>query len=543
VVGAHKTGVQVAVAADLLALTLLKSPGEMGADIVFGSSQRFGVPMGYGGPHAAFFAAKDAYKRHMPGRIIGVSVDVHGNRALRMALQTREQHIRREKATSNICTSQVLLAVMAGMYAAWHGPEGLKSIARRVHNLARTLAAAASSLGYRNVHDSYFDSVQFELPAGIEIAALRKEAEARHINLRYPSPGTAAPVNQIGISLDESATVADLVDIMTVLATAARKPAITEADLRQMATRLVAANPVGFVSHLTRQSAFMTHPVFSTHHSEHGMLRYIRGLERKDLSLTTSMIPLGSCTMKLNATAEMMPLSWPGFAALHPHAPADQVQGYAQIFAELTSALGRITGLSGVSLQPNAGSQGEYAGLLVIRAWQKARGQGHRDICLIPASAHGTNPASAVMAGLKVVVVACDNQGNIDLTDLEAKAEAHKDKLACLMVTYPSTHGVFESGIRKASDLIHARGGQVYMDGANLNAQVGLTSPAIIGADVCHINLHKTFCIPHGGGGPGMGPICVAGPKPSRLFRLHLSEAPAFSPFRGLISALWVARP
>jgi len=507
IAAARAGGVQVAVVADLLALAILKPPGEMGADVVLGTSQRLGIPMGYGGPHAAFFASRESYKRFLPGRIIGVSVDAHGNRALRMALQTREQHIRREKATSNICTSQVLLAVMAGMYGVWHGPDGLAAIARRIHALARSLASVLEPLGYRNLNDAYFDTLLLAPPKGCDPQAAKREAETRGINIR------TTPQGELLCALDESVSVGDLADLAGALAAAAGKPSPGEDVLREASARLSSSEGgvlPAYPERLQRTAAFMTHAVFHQHRSEHAMLRYIRGLERKDLSLTTSMIPLGSCTMKLNATAEMMPLSWPGFAFLHPFAPSDQAQGYAQIFGELSTALGRITGLPGVSLQPNAGSQGEYAGLLVIRSWQKARGHHHRDVCLIPASAHGTNPASAVMAGLKVVVVACDASGNIDLGDLEAKAKTHGEKLCALMVTYPSTHGVFEAGIRKACQIVHDRGGQVYMDGANLNAQVGLTSPAATGADVCHINLHKTFCIPHGGGGPGMGPICVA---------------------------------
>ncbi len=496
-------GASVAVASDLLALTLLKSPGEFGADAVVGSSQRFGVPMGYGGPHAAFMAAREACKRHMPGRIIGVSIDRHGNRALRMALQTREQHIRREKATSNICTAQVLLAVMAGFYAVYHGPEGLKKIAGRVHALATLLDTVLRDMGCLSAsagNPVYFDTLHVRLPGNDALKTLIHRAESARINFRHAEDGS------IGISADETWDLDTVAEIAGVFAAALNRPAPSQAALEKAARGLESGIP----KNLRRQSAFLTHPVFNTHRSEHEMLRYIRALERKDLSLTTSMIPLGSCTMKLNATAEMMPLSWPGFSEPHPFAPPEQVAGYHRIFEELSDDLAVIAGLPGISLQPNAGSQGEYAGLLVIRAWHKSRGQGHRNICLIPSSAHGTNPASAAMAGLEVVVTRCDEKGNIDLSDLRKRAEEHKEKLCCAMVTYPSTHGVFEAGIAEVCRILHAAGGQVYMDGANLNAQVGLTSPGRIGADVCHVNLHKTFCIPHGGGGPGMGPICVA---------------------------------
>ncbi len=501
IASAKAAGLSVAVATDLLALTLLKSPGELGADVAFGSAQRFGVPMGFGGPHAAFLAAKDFYKRHMPGRIIGVSVDRHGKRALRMALQTREQHIRREKATSNICTAQVLLAVMAGFYAVYHGPEGVRRIARRVHAQARVLAASLSGMGC-TVHDAaYFDTLHVSLPGkGAAIAALRAEAEAARVNLRYHADGS------LGLSVDETWTLETVRLVSGLFAEALGAKVVDAAGLRALSESL----DDGLPASVRRTSEFLTHPVFNTHHSEHEMLRYIRSLEKKDLSLTTSMIPLGSCTMKLNATAEMMPLTWPGFSELHPFVPAAQAKGYHRVFDELSRDLATVTQLPGVSLQPNAGSQGEYAGLLVIRAYQKDRGHAHRHVCLIPSSAHGTNPASAAMAGMKVVVSRCDEKGNIDLADWKRLAEEHKDDLACAMITYPSTHGVFEAGIVDACAIVHDNGGQVYMDGANLNAQVGLTAPGRIGADVCHINLHKTFCIPHGGGGPGMGPICVA---------------------------------
>jgi glycine dehydrogenase len=496
---AHAAGAKVAVATDLLALMLLASPGSFGADIAVGSAQRFGVPMGYGGPHAAFLTTKDAFKRQMPGRIIGVSVDVHGHRAYRMSLQTREQHIRRDKATSNICTSQVLLAVMAGFYAVYHGPEGLKRIAARTHALARALEKGLASLGVKQLNAAYFDTLHLALDSGAA-AKLRAEALASGRNLRYAEDGS------VGVTLDETSGPEDVTELAAIFAKALGKPAPSEAAAAAWAQGLSLAWPATLV----RKDAVLTHPVFNSHRSETEMLRYIKSLENKDLSLTHSMIPLGSCTMKLNATSEMIPVTWPEFGNLHPFAPADQAEGYRRMFADLERDLAAVTGLPGVSLQPNAGSQGEYAGLMVIRAYHKGRGQGHRDVCLIPQSAHGTNPASAVMAGFKVVVVACDAKGNIDLADLRKQAEAHRNDLSCLMATYPSTHGVFEEGIKEVCALVHECGGQVYMDGANMNAQVGLCSPGSIGADVCHLNLHKTFCIPHGGGGPGMGPICVA---------------------------------
>jgi glycine dehydrogenase len=481
------------VAADPLALTLLTPPGEMGADVVVGSTQRFGVPMGYGGPHAAYMAVKDTYKRLMPGRLVGVSVDAAGHPAMRLALQTREQHIRREKATSNICTAQVLLAVMAGMYAVWHGPEGLRRIARRVALQARILAGAAKAAGFALKHDAFFDTIAIE--AGDRAEALIANALKRGFNLARHAEGL------IGIALDETVTRKDLAQLVA---------AIAEATHGQAQPLDGIAPAGGLPEALARRSAFCTAAVFNTHHAEHAMLRYLKSLEDKDVALNRSMIPLGSCTMKLNATAEMIPVTFPGFGAIHPLAPADQAEGYIELIRRLESWLAAITGFAAVSLQPNAGSQGEYAGLLAIRAYHRARGEGHRDVCLIPSSAHGTNPASAVMAGMRVVVVGCDREGNVDLADLRAKAEQHGERLAALMVTYPSTHGVFETEIREICGLIHAKGGQVYMDGANMNAQVGLTSPAAIGADVCHLNLHKTFCIPHGGGGPGVGPIGVA---------------------------------
>jgi glycine dehydrogenase len=492
---AHTAGAFVIVAADLLALTLLTPPGEFGADAVVGSSQRFGVPMGYGGPHAAFLATRDAFKRHMPGRIIGVSVDAQGKPALRMALQTREQHIRREKATSNICTAQVLLAVIAGMYAVYHGPDGLKRIATRIHELTRVLARALGEEGHQIRHTDFFDTLRIT-PANMHPAAIRKYAESLHYNFRYFQDGT------VGISLDETTTARELGDILTVFSGGRRG----EKDI----VRIAASLAPGYNGTQKRTSPYLTHPVFNRYHAETEMLRYVHSLEAKDLSLNVSMIPLGSCTMKLNATTEMMPITWPEFASLHPFAPPEQAAGYHEVFRQLSAWLANITGFAEVSLQPNAGAQGEYTGLLVIRAYHESRGDLHRNVCLIPSSAHGTNPASAVMAGMEVVIVQCDDQGNIDIADLKARAEEHASDLAALMVTYPSTHGVFEAAIKDICATVHACGGQVYMDGANMNAQVGLVRPAELGADVCHINLHKTFSIPHGGGGPGMGPIAVA---------------------------------
>ena len=493
---AHAAGVKVAVATDLLALALASSPGEAGADVVFGNSQRFGVPLGFGGPHAAFFATSQEFVRHMPGRVIGVSIDSHGHRAYRMSLQTREQHIRREKATSNICTAQALLANMAAMYAVYHGPDGIKAIATRVHALTRTLDDALRQLGYDQRNTNYFDTLRVTANAA-RVAAIRAAATARGYNFRY------AGDTEIGIALDETVTFEDLTAVLDIFASNAGKDAGTvRSDLDEGGPAWPAA--------LLRKSAYLTHPVFNTHRSESEMMRYIRGLERKDVGLDTSMIPLGSCTMKLNAASEMYPVSWEEFSRMHPFAPADQTEGYRQIFAELEQALCEITGFAAVSLQPNSGAQGEFAGLEVMRAYHQSRGEGARDVVLIPASAHGTNPASAIMAGFKVVVVNTAPNGNVDVDDLKKKAEAHAKDLAGLMITYPSTHGVFEDSIRDICATIHQFGGQVYMDGANMNAQVGLTSPANIGADVCHLNLHKTFAIPHGGGGPGMGPIGVA---------------------------------
>ena len=493
---AHEAGVLVAVATDVLALTLLTPPGESGADVVVGNSQRFGVPLGYGGPHAAFFATREAFVRQVPGRIIGVSVDSSGRTAYRMALQTREQHIRREKATSNICTAQALLANMAAMYAVFHGPAGLKAIASRVRQQTAALGAMLTGLGYRQLNAVYFDTLRVDLSMvqGVTRRMIEEDALDSGLNFRYVDDRT------VTIALDETVRPADLTAIAGVFARVAGKkvPDVPAID----APPLPAA--------LARTSAYLQHPVFNRHHSETEMMRYIRSLERKDIGLDTSMIALGSCTMKLNAAAEMMPVTDPAFSRIHPFAPPKQAAGYAAMFAELETALGEITGFAGVSLQPNSGAQGELAGLLVIRAWHQSRGEGHRNVVLIPASAHGTNPASAVMAGMKVVVTASDSRGYIDLVDLKKKADEHAGDLAALMVTYPSTHGVYEEGIREICEIVHAHGGQVYMDGANMNAQVGLTSPALIGADVCHLNLHKTFAIPHGGGGPGMGPIGVA---------------------------------
>ncbi len=494
---AHEAGALVAVAADLLSLALLTPPGEFGADAAVGNTQRFGVPLGYGGPHAAYLATRETYKRQMPGRLIGVSVDAQGQPALRMALQTREQHIRREKATSNICTAQVLLAVIAGMYAVYHGPDGLKKIAERVHGMAAILAAGLKRLGYRLLHDDFFDTLRVDLGSYSREAILAK-AEARQINLRDYGDGT------LGIALDETVGADDLTALFEIFALS---PAWRD-DFT--VKKLAAETAPGYDGRMQRSSNYLRHPVFNQYHSETEMLRYLRRLEAKDLSLTTSMIPLGSCTMKLNATAEMLPITWPELGKLHPFAPAEQAAGYQEIFRQLSDWLAEITGFAAISLQPNAGAQGEYTGLLVIRAYHAHRGEGQRQVCLIPSSAHGTNPASAVMAGMEVVVVKCDDKGNIEVADLKAKAEQHRDRLAALMVTYPSTHGVFEESIKEICEIIHGNGGQVYMDGANLNAQVGLCRPAELGADVCHVNLHKTFCIPHGGGGPGMGPIGVA---------------------------------
>ena len=495
----HEAGALAVVATDLLALTLLRAPGEFGADVAVGSAQRFGVPFGYGGPHAAFFATRDEFKRQMPGRLIGVSKDARGKPALRLSLQTREQHIRRDKATSNICTAQVLLAVMGSMYAVYHGPDGLRAIGQRVHRLTLTLARALEKLGFTINAAPVFDTLTIGL-GSVPATRIHAAATGRRINLRPIDDRT------VGVSLDEPTTIEELAALVAIFAEAAGKPA---PGVDALAALAPAAGVEPAAPH-NRASGYLAHPVFNQYHTETEFLRYVRRLESRDLSLCTSMIPLGSCTMKLNATAEMFPITWPEFARIHPFAPRTQAAGYARIFADLERWLAEITGFAAVSLQPNAGSAGEYAGLLAIRGWHQSRGQGARTVCLIPVSAHGTNPASAVMAGMRVVPVACDAMGNIDVTDLRAKAQAHANDLAALMVTYPSTHGVFEDTIREICATVHEHGGQVYMDGANMNAQVGLTSPGHIGADVCHLNLHKTFCIPHGGGGPGVGPIGVA---------------------------------
>jgi glycine dehydrogenase len=495
----HAVGARCVVATDLLALTLLRPPGEFGADVAVGSAQRFGVPLGFGGPHAGFLATRDACKRQMPGRLVGVSKDAQGHPALRLALGTREQHIRREKATSNICTAQVLLAVMASMYAVYHGPSGLRRIAQRVRLLTQLLAQGLASLGARVNAGPVFDTLTV---GNVATERVHAAAAAKRINLRRIDAYT------VGLSLDETTTLADVHELLALFGDAATLDAPLATLEFQLTT--VGLQLAEFPAPHTRQSSFLTAAVFNSYHGEHEMLRYLKRLEAKDLSLCHSMISLGSCTMKLNATTEMLPVTWPEWSRLHPFAPADQTRGYQKLFRDLETWLAEITGLAAVSLQPNAGSQGEYSGLLAIRAYHAARSEGHRDVCLIPSSAHGTNPASAAMGGFKVVAVACDMQGNIDVADLRAKAEAHAPNLAALMVTYPSTHGVFEAAIKDICAIIHQHGGQVYMDGANMNAQVGLTSPGHIGADVCHLNLHKTFAIPHGGGGPGVGPIAVA---------------------------------
>jgi len=492
----HEAGGLVAVCSDLLALTLLTPPGELGADVVVGSSQRFGVPMGYGGPHAGFFATRAEFVRQTPGRIIGLSVDRHGNPAYRMSLQTREQHIRRERATSNICTAQALLANMAGFYAVYHGAEGLSGIARRVHGLARRLGAGLRALGVELVHAHFFDTLRVRLPEAA-VDRLWVDATAAGLHFRYVNEST------VGVALDETTTGEDVAEILSLFAETLDRPVVT-VDIAGSGTT------PDWPQALIRRSPFLTHPVFSRYRSETQMMRYLKRLERQDLGLDTSMIPLGSCTMKLTAASEIRPVTWPEFAELHPFAPVELATGYQELFRELEASLCAITGLTAVSLQPNSGAQGEFAGLMVIRAYHRSQGVDQRDVVLIPASAHGTNPASAAMAGMRVVIVACDDLGNINLGDLRAKARTHGNALGALMVTYPSTHGVFEDSIREICDIVHTYGGQVYMDGANMNAQVGLTSPASIGADVCHINLHKTFAIPHGGGGPGMGPIAVA---------------------------------
>jgi glycine dehydrogenase len=520
---ARKAGVAVAIGTDLLSLTLLTPPGEMGADVAYGNSQRFGVPLGYGGPHAAFFATLEAHVRQTPGRIIGVSVDGHGHRAYRMSLQTREQHIRREKATSNICTAQALLANMAGFYAVYHGPKGLTSIARRVHAHARLLERELAALGVRQLNDAFFDTLRLD---GVDADRLKAAAVASNVNFRFRADGT------VNIAVDETTNADDIRGIVSIFSRAiGRGPAVIDCS--------AAGLECGYPAPLARRSAFLTHPVFNTHHSESEMMRYIRSLERKDIGLHTSMIPLGSCTMKLNAATEMLPITWPAFSKLHPFAPVDQAEGYRQVFTEIEQALCAVTGFSAVSLQPNSGAQGEFAGLMVIRAYHQDRGEASRDVVLIPASAHGTNPASAIMAGMRVIVVASTKEGNIAVDDLRHKAEEHADRLAALMVTYPSTHGVYEESIQDICDIVHKYGGQVYMDGANMNAQVGLTSPAAIGADVCHLNLHKTFAIPHGGGGPGMGPIGVAAHLAPYLPGHPLVETGGARAIHALAAAPW----
>jgi len=488
---ANDAQIKVAVAADILSLVMLESPGHFGVDVVVGTTQRFGIPLGYGGPHAAYFATKEEYKRSIPGRIIGVSKDMDGNRALRMALQTREQHIKRDKATSNICTAQVLLAVMAGMYAVYHGPEGLKYIAQKVHNSAVTLANSLEELGFEQINTTFFDTIAIKTDA----TKIKFLAEAKEVNFYYPDSAT------VSISINETTTIKDLNKIISIFSEAVKK------DFQKI-NELETGNRIP--EEVARQTEFLQQDVFNTYHSETDLMRYIKKLERRDLSLTHSMISLGSCTMKLNAAAEMLPLSDPMWGNMHPFVPVEQAEGYQIVLRKLEKQLTEITGFAATSLQPNSGAQGEFAGLMVIRAYHESRGENHRNICLIPASAHGTNPASAVMAGMKVIVTKSTAEGNIDVEDLREKAIKHKDNLSCLMVTYPSTHGVYESAIREITGIIHENGGQVYMDGANMNAQVGLTNPGAIGADVCHLNLHKTFAIPHGGGGPGVGPICVA---------------------------------
>ena len=497
---AKENQVPVAVGADLLSLAILTPPAEWGADVVFGSTQRFGVPMGFGGPHAAFFATTENFKRNIPGRIIGISKDKNGNEALRMALQTREQHIKREKATSNICTAQALLATMAAMYATYHGKEGIKKIALQTHSLTVDLANGLNAIGYQQLNNHFFDTIYLAIPEEVTAELIKSVAEDHGVNFRYFDDN-----RHIGISLDETTTAEDVALITAILAKAAQKESFVfeVSDIEKNAT-------INIPETMVRKSAFLEHPVFNTYHSETDMMRYLKRLENKDIALNRSMIPLGSCTMKLNAVAELMPISWPEFTDIHPFVPKNQAVGYHEIITEMEEILCKVTGFKGISFQPNSGAAGEYAGLLVIKAYHANRGQQHRTVCLIPASAHGTNPASAIMAGLDVVVVKTAANGNIDLEDLSAKAEQYAETLAALMVTYPSTHGVFEESIREVIEIIHRNGGQVYMDGANMNAQVGLTSPGFIGADVCHLNLHKTFAIPHGGGGPGVGPIGVA---------------------------------
>ncbi len=492
---ANAAGVKVAVGADILSLVLLTPPGEWGAEITFGSTQRFGIPMYFGGPSAGYLAAKEDYKRIIPGRIIGISKDAYEKRALRMALQTREQHIKREKATSNICTAQALLATMASFYAVYHGPEGLKNIAGRVHSIAGFLASELTGLGYEQLNTNYFDTLKIQLPKNASLSVLQETALECKVNLRYFETG------EVGISIDETTMLEDMGVLLYIFSTAVQTDYLLSKDI---------SRKVYFDKIFVRQSEFLTHEVFNSYHTETELMRYIKMLERRDISLAHSMISLGSCTMKLNAASELLPLNLPGFANIHPYAPEDQVDGYLELVENLAQYLGEITGLPGVSFQPNSGAAGEYAGLMVIRAYQQSIGQGHRDVILIPASAHGTNPASAIQAGFETVTVACDEFGNTDIDDLKVKAAQYKDSMAGFMITYPSTHGIFETGIVEMCKIIHDNGGQVYMDGANMNAQVGLTNPGFIGADVCHLNLHKTFAIPHGGGGPGEGPICVA---------------------------------
>jgi glycine dehydrogenase len=492
-------GATIAVAADILSLALLKAPGEWGADIAFGSTQRFGIPMGYGGPHAAYFATKEEFKRNIPGRIIGVSIDAQGNRALRMALQTREQHIKRERATSNICTAQALLATMAGMYAVYHGKDGIKEIARHINILTAVLHQEIQKYGYKQLNDNFFDTLNIEIPENVNIEEIKENALKHEMNFRYIDE------KHIGISIDETSCLKHINTILEIFAVANKKEAKTYICNPQECQKLSS-----FDDQFKRTSEYLTHEVFNTYHSETEMMRYLKVLENKDLALNRSMIPLGSCTMKLNAAVELMPISWPEFCEIHPFAPKEQAKGYLQLIEDFEKDLCEITGFDAISFQPNSGAAGEYAGLHTIKLYHESRGEHHRNICLIPSSAHGTNPASAVMAGMKVVVVKCDENGNIDLADMQAKAVEHKENLAATMITYPSTHGVFEDNILDIIKTVHENGGQVYLDGANMNAQVGLTNPGILGADVCHLNLHKTFAIPHGGGGPGVGPIGVA---------------------------------
>ncbi|MCD4664381.1 MAG: aminomethyl-transferring glycine dehydrogenase, partial [Bacteroidales bacterium] len=495
---AHSNGSAVAVVADIMSLALLAPPGEWGADVVVGSTQRFGIPMGFGGPHAGYFATTEKFKRNIPGRIIGISKDANGNTAYRMALQTREQHIKRERATSNICTAQALLAIMAGVYATYHGPKGITAIAKDINDLTKILATELPKYGYKLLNHFYFDTLKIKLPKSVSVKNINKSAIQNQINFRYLDPNT------IGISLDETTTLDDVKTIIKILASSISK------EFNNIDDTLLLSEKSSFPGGLNRTSEFLTNLVFNSYHSETEMMRYLKRLENKDLALNRTMIPLGSCTMKLNAAAELFSLSWPEFGEIHPFVPGRQAKGYGELINNLANDLCEITGFDSISFQPNSGAAGEYAGLMVIREYFKNKGEEHRNICLIPASAHGTNPASSVMAGMKVVVVNCDENGNVDISDLKNKAEEHRDNLAAIMVTYPSTHGVYEEGILEIIDIIHKNDGQVYMDGANMNAQVGLTNPGIIGADVCHLNLHKTFGIPHGGGGPGVGPIGVA---------------------------------